>query len=69
MAQTVWSPDEVASSRNIHVLGWTNSGGALVKVTARSACSASSSAAVGGVRLGWVLPGAPTITIRSTAVS
>jgi hypothetical protein len=41
----------------------------LVKLTARSACSASISAAVGGVRLGWVLPGAPTITIRTTAVS
>ena len=51
------------------VPGLAISGRELVKVTALSACSASSSAAVGGVRLGWVLPGAPTIAIRTTATS
>ena len=69
MAQTGWSLDEVASSRSIHVPGRTTSGRVLVNVTARSACSASSSTAVGGVRLGWGVPGAPTITIRTTATS
>ena len=69
MAQTARSPDEVASFRSIHVPGRTKGGKVSVKMTARSACSASSSAADGGVRLGWVLPGAPTITVRTTAVS
>src|ERR1035438_3480132 len=68
-AQTVVSPDEVANFRAIHMPGTANGPGPAVQVTALSACSASSSTAVGGVRLGWVLPGAPTITIRTTALS